>query len=195
MVYATLVVEDVLQAAAAQKVIQARNLSLRVPRTLGLQGSGFIDRNLDRFAQAGAYGIYIVIKDLDRHPCPPALARRLLERPPPAGLLLSIAVKEVEAWLLADSTSFRRYFGVGKMEGAPETLDDPKGYIISLARRSRRREIRENIIPTGTAKVGKLYDATLLDFIHGHWKVDRARRRSPSLDRFVERVSLLAARA
>ena len=113
---------------------------------------------------------------------------------PPEGLLFVVPVREVESWIMADAPSFRRFFSLNKVDDSPELLDDPKEYLVSLARNSRRRAVREGVVPKGTAKVGGLYNSILLDFIHNHWKVDRARRRSPSLQRFVDRLSVLGTR-
>ncbi len=66
MVYATLVVEDVLQAAVAHKVIASENIPIAIHRTIGLHGAGFIDANIGRFARASAHGSYVVIRDLHR---------------------------------------------------------------------------------------------------------------------------------
>jgi hypothetical protein len=193
VVYATLVVEDVLQEAVAHKIIASEKIPLAIHRTLGMQGSGFIDANLARLAQASSHGTYIVVRDLDRHECAPALRRKLLDGPVPPGLLVAIAVKEAEAWLLADSPSFRRFFSVHRIEGSPEWIDEPKERLVSLARSSRKRSVREGVVPRGTARVGDLYNAILLDFIKSSWRVERARRRAPSLERFVQRLSALGA--
>ena len=94
---------------------------------------------------------------------------------------------------MADAPSFRRFFSLSKLDPSPELLDDPKEYLVSLARNSRKRAIRDGVAPRGTAKVGELYNSILLDFIYNHWQVDRARGRSPSLQRFVDRLSVLGA--
>jgi hypothetical protein len=194
MVYATLVVEDILQEAAAQRVLAFERSPISIYRTLGLQGARFIDTNVARLVRASAHGAYIVIRDLDRHECPPALLYQLFGERPPEGLLFVVPVREVESWLMADAVSFRRFFSLGKVEDFPESLKDPKEYLVSLARKSRKRGVREGVAPKGTAKVGELYNSILLDFIRSHWKVDRARRRSPSLQRFIDRLSVLGTR-
>ena len=71
MVYATLVVEDILQEAAVHRVLASEGIPVSIYRTIGLQGAGFIDTNVARLARASAHGRYIVIRDLDRHRCPP----------------------------------------------------------------------------------------------------------------------------
>jgi len=191
VVYATLVVEDVIQEAVALKVVSAEKIPMAIHRTIGLHGTGFIDTNISRFARASSFGLYVVIRDLDRNECPPALVRQLLGGHLPAGLLFAVAVREVEAWLMADGASFRRFFSVGKVEDSPESIEEPKERVISLARKSHKRGIREGVAPKGSAKVGELYDTFLLDYIKNHWQVGLARRKSPSLQRFVERLSAM----
>jgi hypothetical protein len=194
MVQATLVVEDILQEAAVHRVLASERIPVSVYRTIGLQGAGFIDANAGRLVRASAHGRYIVIRDLDRHRCPPELLRNLFGGSPPEGLLFVVPVREVESWIMADAPSFRRFFSLNKVDDAPELLDDPKEYLVSLARSSRKRAIRDGVAPKGTAKVGNLYNSILLDFIYNHWKVDRARVRAPSLQRFVDRLSVLGTR-
>jgi hypothetical protein len=191
MVHATLVVEDILQEAAVHKVLAAEGIPVSIYRTIGLQGAGFIDTNVARLVRASAHGGYIVIRDLDRHQCPPELLRQMFGGSPPEGLLFVVPVREVESWIMADAPSFNRFFSLNKVDDSPELLDDPKEYLVSLARNSRKRAVRDGVAPKGTAKVGVLYNTILLDFIYNHWSVARARRRSPSLQRFVDRLSVL----
>ena len=70
MVYATLVVEDILQEAAVHRVLASEGIPVSIYRTIGLLGAGFIDTNVGRLARASAHGRYIMIRDLDRHHCP-----------------------------------------------------------------------------------------------------------------------------
>ena len=194
MVHATLVVEDILQEAAVHRVLVSEGIPVSIYRTIGLQGAGFIDTNVARLVRASAHGRYIVIRDLDRHHCPPELLRQMFGGSPPEGLLFVVPVREVESWIMADAPSFNRVFSLNKVDDSPELLDDPKEYLVSLARNSRKRAVRDGVAPKGTAKAGDLYNSILLDFIHNHWRVDRARRRSPSLQRFVDRLSVLGTR-
>jgi hypothetical protein len=194
MVHATLVVEDILQEAAVHRVLASEGIPVSIYRTIGLHGAGFIDMNVARLVRASAHGRYIVIRDLDRHHCPPELLRQMFGGRLPDGLLFVVPVREVESWIMADAPSFCRFFSLNKVDDSPESLDDPKEYLVSLARNSRKRAVRDGVAPRGTAKVGDLYNSILLDFIHNHWRVDRARRRSPSLQRFIERLSVLGTK-
>ena len=69
MVYADLVVEDVLQEAAVRKVVAEHSTRVQLQRIHGKKGSGFIDRNIVRYANAAVFSRFIVIRDLDRGEC------------------------------------------------------------------------------------------------------------------------------
>ena len=101
MVNATLVAEDILQAATVERVLASLGIPVSIYRTFGLRGAGFIDTNVARFGHASAHGRYIVIRDLDRHQCPPDLVRRLFGGRPPESLLFVVPVREVESWIRA----------------------------------------------------------------------------------------------
>ncbi len=53
-----------------------------------------------------------------------------------------VAVREVEAWLLADREQIARFLSIARsrVPQSPETLDNPKQRLVELARHSRRRE-------------------------------------------------------
>jgi hypothetical protein len=60
-----------------------------------------------------------------------------------------VAVREVEAWLLSDRANLVRFLSVpvSHVSRTPELLDNPKSAMVELARRSRRRDIREDMVP------------------------------------------------
>lgn len=73
---------------------------------------------------------------------------------------------------------------------SPEMLDDPKQFMVDLAQRSRRREIRESMVPRPGSgrKVGPLYTSQLIEFVHTRWKPNTAAQRSDSLRRCRKRL-------
>jgi hypothetical protein len=62
--------------------------------------------------------------------------------------------------------------------------------IVDLARRSRLKTIRQDLVPAtgGTAVVGPAFNARLLEFVARRWSFERAKTASPSLRRMVERL-------
>jgi hypothetical protein len=72
----------------------------------------------------------------------------------------------------------------------PDQIPDPKQSLVNLARRSRRRTLRESIVPRrgSTAPQGPDYNGCLGDFVRNHWNRDSAVGRSPSLGRASGRL-------
>jgi hypothetical protein len=108
---------------------------------------------------------------------------------------LRVAVREVEAWLLADRTGIAGFLSVSR-DRVPRTVDelpDPKASMISIASRSRRRAIREGLPPrmaSGRA-IGPLYVSELSRFATEAWDVDAASTVSPSLFRCIRSLRTL----
>ena len=98
-----------------------------------------------------------------------------------------VAVRSVEAWLLADSKRFSEFLRVPEkaVPSAPDTLPDAKQTVVELARQSQSREIRKDLVPErGTSgKVGPAYTARLIEFSLRKWRPRIAARNSDSLSR------------
>ncbi len=60
-------------------------------------------------------------------------------------------------------------------------------HLAESVRKSRRREIRNDILPARgtTAKVGPNYNGCLIRFVREHWQPERARRKADSLHRAI----------
>jgi hypothetical protein len=71
-----------------------------------------------------------------------------------------------------------------------EALIDPKEALIQLARRSRKRQVREDICPprNSTSRIGRNYNARLGRFVSESWNPNVARLRAPSLHRTINRL-------
>lgn len=126
--------------------------------------------------------------------CPPqVLAHWLPERSP--RLLLRVAVRALESWLLADRDGLARFLDIApaRVPADPEALPHPKRDLVALARRSRLRQRREAIVPAAgiSAVVGPGYVTELATFVREYWQIEAARRRAPSLDRCVARLQEL----
>lgn len=103
--------------------------------------------------------------------------------------MFRIAVKEVEAWLLADAAGIACFFGITatKIPGNVEGIPDPKRELISLARTSRKRVILDDIVPDSrsTAKQGRNYNGRMKEFVYYHWDISEAMTRAESLRKTV----------
>jgi hypothetical protein len=100
---------------------------------------------------------------------------------------LRCPVRAIEAWLIADRAGVARYLAVGEksVPAEPELLENPKQILVNLARKSRRRAIRDDLVPAlgHTVRVGPAYSARVSDFAANHWDPSDAARSSDSLRR------------
>lgn len=161
------------------------------------RGKGRLDRNLHRYNTAARFSNWLVLRDLDHDaPCAGAMAGQLLpdrsER-----MYFRIAVREVESWLLADRQSIARSLSVriGLVPEDPESVDDPKAEIVRLARSSRSRATREDLVPApGTsAPVGPGYLSWVAEYASTKWRPSVAADRSRSLARCMAALRGAAA--
>lgn len=151
------------------------------------RGYGFLKRNIVGFNKASRGMPYLILTDLDDAKCAPSLINAWLPQPQNTNLIFRIAVREVESWLLADDIGLSRFLGVArdKLPGNPDDLLDPKAALINLARASRKRDLRADIIPKqgSTAKQGPAYNECLIPFVRDTWNPEKARRHSHSLEK------------
>jgi len=155
-------------------------------------GFGYIKKNISGFNEASKGSPFFVLTDLDTVNCAPTLITNWLHEPMHPNLIFRIAVREVEAWLLADIEGFSKYTGISKanFNNNPEEIADPKAELIRLIRRCRKRIIREDILPKNEfASIGPNYNGRLGEFVLKHWSISRAMRRSESLKRTMRHLS------
>ena len=126
--------------------------------------------------------------------CAPASSEHLRRE----GMELSVAVRAIEAWLMADRQSFASFLGVGvkRIPREPEQVADPKHAVVELARESSKRVIREGLVPSeaGGRRIGPAYTDEVIQYVRQRWSPNRARAVSPSLARAFERCEEFARR-
>jgi Domain of unknown function (DUF4276) len=181
------VVEDQLSARVAEKLIIRSSRGFQVGRTDIRRGFGNIKNSIVNFNQAAQRTPYLIITDLDSHPCPVEMRREWFTRSQHPNLIFRIAVREAEAWLLADRQRFADFLHVSKdiVTRDPENLPDPKSALMQIVSRSKKRNIREDILPEGDARIGPNYNVRLSDFVVNHWDIATARQNAPSLERAI----------
>jgi len=189
-VHVNLAVEDRLSELVARKMLELSPKELRIHLVFGLEGYGYLRKKAGSFNQASKGTPYLLLTDLDANPCPPTLIREWVDHPLAPNFLFRVAVREVEAWLLADRENISPYLGV-PLETVPEhveTVVDPKELLIGLARRSKRRAVRSALVPQGTARQGPDHNGFLGRFVTDSWDLQSARTRSHSLHRALRRI-------
>lgn len=192
-----LVTEDELSEAVGVRLLSEGAGRIGVGLLLRKGGNGYIRSWLENFCQMASQGPVLIITDMDTWTCPAALCSEWFRRKPrPSGLLLRVAVREVEAWLLADHDGLRGLLGeraAAKFPAQPETLADPKQFLLSLAARAPR-QVRDDLCADSgaVARQGLGYNARLTQFVREVWSPKRAASHSRSLRRARERIGELA---
>jgi hypothetical protein len=109
-----------------------------------------------------------------------------------------VAVRAVEAWLLADRERIANCLSISQqlIPDQPDNLIYPKLDLVNLARRSKSRNVREDLVPREGSRrsVGPLYTARLVAFAADEtagWRPDQAAACSESLRRCIHRLQSL----
>src|SRR5712691_5308903 len=96
------------------------------------------------------------------------LQEKWLASPAPR-MCFRIAVRAVETWLLADRQRLAQFLSipVSRIPPALEAENDPKSLLVNLARHSRKRATRADMVPRQHSgrKVGPAYASRLMEFI------------------------------
>jgi len=190
--------EGIVDEAVVQKLILEAG---GCPGTVySKTGKPFLRRKIQGFNNAARTWPWLVLVDLDNDAeCAPTLCAQWV--PVLAvHLCFRVAVREVEAWLMADTDTLGSFLGVSpnRIPADPEQLEDPKTEMVNLARRSRRLAIRKDMVPReGSGRsVGPAYAPRMIEYIQTSWRPEVAsgqaeslRRAIASLRRMIEEVS------
>lgn len=154
----------------------------------GKKGFTYIRDKIGNFNQTASTINYFALVDFmdTGFSCPGEVVTTWLPHRQPK-MLLRVVVRELESWLLADQENIADFLQIAlsKVPTNPENLKDPKLTLVNLARYSRKKQIREALVPeTGsTALVGRFYTSEIIRFINMKWDISHARQNAPSLDR------------
>ncbi|MBN1830100.1 MAG: hypothetical protein JW884_13295 [Deltaproteobacteria bacterium] len=192
-IYITLAVEDLLSEAILRSILRQSERPYHVLSCIGLTGFGYLRLNIKKLNQAARKTPILVLTDLDRTECAPILLREWLNVSPHKNLIFRVAVREVESWIMAHRKAFAAFLGIGinLVPTNPDELADPKRTLLDLAARSRKRELREAIVPApkSTAKVGPDYNGRLGEFVMMNWDVCEAAQNSLSLGKAFRAIA------
>jgi hypothetical protein len=181
-------VEGILDEAVLRRLMA--ELGIVAGPVYGKNGKPFLLQRLDAYNQAARFNPWVILIDLDHDDeCAPPFRKSCLPNPSPL-LCFRIAVREVESWLLADRERLAKFLSVGvsRIPRNPEALDSPKSTMVDLARRSRRKDVRENMVPRSGSgrKSGPAYTSQLIEFVRDYkrgWRPRVAAKASDSLAR------------
>ena len=187
-----LVVEDELSETVLRAILRQSGRPFAVGAAYRRGGFGYLRANVKRFNHGAKGTPYFLLTDLDKNECAPTLIREWLTVPLHPNLIFRVAVHEVEAWVLADREAFAYFLGIptGNIPSEVDSIQDPKGELVSLARTSPKRDLRNSLVPRAgsTARVGRDYNGRLSEFVRSDWRLDESKRLSPSLLRAASAV-------
>ena len=146
-VFVTAAVEGDLDETLLRRLVA--DLRLGLVAVHGRQGKQFLLRQLRGYNNAAQHSPWIVVVDLDGDcNCAPPCVEQWLPNPAPH-MRLRLAVRAVEAWLLSDRERIAQFLGArpNSVPSNPDELENPKRELVTLARGSRRRAIREELVP------------------------------------------------
>lgn len=192
MIYLNIATEDVLSEVVLKRIISDFPDKYQIAGNFGKTGNGYLRKGLKGFNNASIHSPFLILTDLDYFECPVALIENWFKFEKNPNRIFRIAVREVESWLLADYKNLSKYLNISpdKIDKNPEKIIKPKNEIIKLAKLSRNKSIRDDLVPIDNfASIGPNYNSRLSDFVLNHWNIDYAQKNSDSLLRTINYLS------
>lgn len=170
----------------------------RLGSVYGKNGKPALRHKINGYNHAAMHAPWLVLVDLNGEAdCAPPLVREWLPNPAPQ-LCFRVAVRQVEAWLMADAETLASYLGVARprVPLQPEALANAKEAMVNLARFSRKRAVVADMVPrNGSGRsVGPAYTSRLIQYASTHWRPDVAAQRAESLLRAIACIERLIVR-
>ena len=186
-------VSYVVEGDPDEEVLKRLAIELDIKLRLFFKGgkSQLKDRII-KFNQYAHFYPLIVLVDLDEKiKCAPCLKTKWIPNPNQF-MCFRVVIREIETWLLTDKDNIAKFLSIDILfvPSYPETIADPKKTMIDLAKRSRKKNIREDMVPRpgSDRKIGPAYNSRLIEFIRNYWKPEIAAEKSDSLQRCIKRL-------
>lgn len=180
-------VEDELSETVTRELLKQADQEYAIGACFRISGFGYLKKRIDGFNKAAKYTPFFVLTDLDTADCAPELLSKWLSAEQSNNLILRVAVRAVESWLLADREAFSHYIRLKKTKLPHDTdaISDPKATLLQIVESSPNRLIKEAVLPKkgSTARIGPDYNGCLSRFIQNNWNVVDASFHSKSLER------------
>ncbi len=185
-----LAVEDSLSEAVLRRVLSSATKQYAIGTAYSRGGYGYLRKMIRPFNNAARVTPFLVVTDLDDGECAPVFITEWLPETQNGNLIFRVAVREIEAWVLGDQSAVASFLGIRRdlIPDNPETLENPKEFLVQLAMRSRKRELKKDIVPRlgSTSKVGPNYNGRLVEFVNSTWDPRAAAESCDSLSRLVD---------
>jgi hypothetical protein len=195
-VVVSVAVEGDVDEAVARRLVAAAGAELGP--VYGKTGKAALRAKINGYNNAARRVPWLVLVDLNGDAgCAPLLRTAWLAAPAPQ-LCFRVAVRQVEAWLIADGETLAAYLRVARsrIPAQPETLANAKVAMVNLARHSRRKDVRTDMVPRAEAgrPVGPAYNSRLIEYAEQYWRPEAAARSAASLRRAIACLKRLVAR-
>jgi hypothetical protein len=195
------VAEDKLTQAVLHKCLNYYVPSCEIVLSEVKSGRGNVQRNLAAYANLSTIMPVLVGVDLDHDVCAPSLlASWQASFGEHTDLLIRVAVREIESWILADRRRFAGFVG-GQSDNVnplPDTLPDPKRYLLDFAKNYADIELKRDLLPKDFnryPRIGPAYNLQMCRFVEHKWRPHVALSRSDSLARAVSAIMALGERS
>jgi hypothetical protein len=193
------VTEGLLEEPVVRKVLSDLGVLAPGLRVIVKGGRTAFWDDVRRYDRAAGYlGPILGLADLESFPCPSGLIAQHLPQGRQDLFILRVAERMLESWLLADSEAMAGFLRVSakSLPRDPERESHPKQTLVNLARRSRVRRVRDDLVPEegSIGVVGRGYVPCMTEFVEHHWRPQVAANRSESLKRAIAAIKKAAER-
>lgn len=159
-------------------------------------GAGTLRKNMPKYNNLAKKFPVIILTDLDNANCVVEFKNNWLKGiKVEQNLHLRIAIRESESWLLADKFNLAKWLEISEnlILDNPEILPDPKQHFLTIIKKSKNRDLKEDLLPAKNNKslVGLAYNYQVTKFVEQHWNPDKAMQNSDSLKRLVKVIQSL----
>lgn len=182
--------EDDLCCALGEKLVTGIAGCTLAQPAVNAKGVTLLEKAIPRYLGLARVHPVLCLADTDRK-CALEMLHSWLPRHAAPSFMLRFTVTESESWLLADRDGLADFLGVSKtvVPREPDELSDAKRAILNLARRSKNRDFRQEMVSQRDQnKPGTGYNLHLCNFVAQHWQPLRAAPQSPSLARAIHRL-------
>jgi hypothetical protein len=188
-----ILVEGITDEPVAKKLLAYAGLEFG--QTYGRKGKPYVLERAPIYNKAAKFAPWFVLVDLDSDIHCPSEALALWLPDPTDGMRFRVAVRAIEAWLMAERESIADFLGVSlsRIPNRIDQISNPKQTLVNIARMSHSRSIQEDIVPRqgSGVSVGPLYVRRLIEYTEKYWRPGEGEKNSESLCRCIKALSTL----
>lgn len=186
-----LLVEGLTDEVVAKRLLT--HVGLVPGKPFGKKGKADLLPRLPKYNQDARHRVWFAMIDLDNDA---VCASQAIARWLPAkeeGMVLRVAVRAIEAWIMADVEEIATFLQVSPsiFPDNPDAEANPKEKLVNIARRSTSNSVRNEFVPRqgSGAHVGPRYATLINEFTEKYWHPEEAMLRSDSLRRCINALS------